>query len=77
MIFSTTKTMSKKEANQPKPEQAKVENSTVILTGATREEIAAKFDELKASNKDAHLMAGAVGQNSDGTFALRIDIVNS
>jgi UDP-N-acetylglucosamine 2-epimerase len=68
--------MSKKATNQPKPEEAKLENGTVILTGATREEVADHFDELKASAQDAHLMAGAVGRNSDGTFALRIDIVN-
>lgn len=52
-------------------------NSPTILTGNTREEVAQKFEELKASAKDATLMAGAVGQKNDGTFELRIDIVKS
>ena len=50
---------------------------TTILTGKTREEVAQKFEELKASSEGATLMAGAVGQKDDGTFELRIDIVKS
>ena len=53
----------------------KMQNGTTILTGKTREEVAKKFEELKASAEGATLMAGAVGQKDDGTFELRIDIV--
>ena len=55
----------------------KMQNGTTILTGKTREEVAQRFGELKASCEGATLMAGAVGQKADGTFELRIDIVNS
>jgi hypothetical protein len=50
-------------------------SGTTILTGKTRDEVAQKFDELKASCEGATLMAGAVGQKADGTFELMIDIV--
>ena len=49
---------------------------TVILKGSSRDDIAEQFDKFKASNADATLMAGAVGQKGDGTFELRIDIVH-
>ena len=52
-------------------------NGPVILSGASREEVAQKFDELKASYEGATLMAGAVGQKADGTFELRIDFIKS
>lgn len=52
----------------------KMQNGTTILMGKTREEVAQRFDELKASCEGATLMAGAVGQKADGTFELRIDI---
>jgi hypothetical protein len=64
---------SKKATIAPK----KMANGTTILTGKTREEVAAKFEELKASCEGATLMAGAVGQKADGTFELRIDITNA
>ena len=48
-----------------------------IITGATRDEVAQKFQELKASCEGASLMAGAVGQKADGTFELRIDFIKS
>jgi len=70
--------MSKKDNNQNESAQAKLNPGTVILTGKSREEVSVKFDELKASAKDATLMAGAVGRRSDdGTFELRIDIANN
>lgn len=53
-----------------------VKNGPIILTSKTREEMAQKFEELKASTEGATLMVGAVGQKADGTFELRIDIVN-
>ena len=38
-------------------------NGPVILSGASRDEVAQKFQELKAScEKGASLMAGAVGR---------------
>ena len=55
----------------------KKKNGTIMLCGKSREEVAQKFDELKASSEDATLMAGAVGQKADGTFELRIDIINA
>jgi hypothetical protein len=48
-----------------------------IITGKTRDEVAQKFQELKASCEGASLMAGAVGRKADGTFELRIDIINA
>ena len=65
--------MSKKDNNIDE----KKLSGTTILTGKTREEVAQKFEELKASAEGATLMAGAVGQKDDGTFELRIDIVKS
>ena len=58
--------------NEQKP------NGTTVLTGTTREEVAQKFEELKAScDEGATLMAGAVGRNrEDGTYTLQVTIVN-
>lgn len=53
-----------------------IHTGTTILKGTSRDDIAEQFDNLKASNADATLMAGAVGRKSDGTFELRIDIVH-
>lgn len=63
--------MSKKD----KAIDVKKPSGTTILTGKTRDEVAQKFDELKASCEGATLMAGAIGQKGDGTFELIIDIV--
>jgi hypothetical protein len=52
-------------------------NGPVILSGKTRDEVAQKFQELKASCEGASLMAGAVGRKADGTFELRIDFIKS
>ena len=52
-------------------------NGPVILSGASREEVAQKFETLKASAKGFTLMAGAVGRKADGTFELRIDFIKS
>lgn len=65
--------MSKTKATQKSDKK----NGPTILTGKTREEVAQKFEELKASCEGATLMAGAVGQKDDGTFELKINIVNS
>lgn len=65
-----------KDAVAEQQEERKL-SGTTIVTGKTREEVAQKFEELKASAEGATLMAGAVGQKDDGTFELRIDIVNS
>jgi hypothetical protein len=51
-------------------------NGTTILTGKTRDEVAQKFEELKASCEGATLMAGAVGRKADGSaYTLQVDIV--
>ena len=69
--------MSKTKDNVIDDKNLKNFSGTTILTGKTREEVAQKFEELKASAEGATLMAGAVGQKDDGTFELRIDIVKS
>ena len=65
------KSKSKKDVIDQKP------NGPVILSGKTRDEVAQKFEELKASCEGASLMAGAVGRKADGTFELRIDFIKS
>ena len=52
-----------------------MKNEQTILTSKTREELFAKFDELKASIKDVNLSTGAVGRNDDGTLILQVNIV--
>lgn len=48
--------------------------SPVILTAATREELAEKFSTFASQHEGATLTAGAVGRNKDdGTYSLRID----
>ena len=73
--------MSKKKAPESdKPESTNVadglmKNGETILTANSREELFAKFDELKASTKDVPLSTGAVGRKDDGNFILQIKIV--
>ena len=50
-----------------------VKEGLVRLSAPTRDALAAKFAELKASTKGATLSAGAVGQQDDGLF---VQIVN-
>ena len=64
---------SKKAIIEPK----KKPNGTIMLNGKSREDVAQKFVELKASCEGATLIAGAVGQKADGTFELRVDITNA
>jgi hypothetical protein len=52
-----------------------LKNGQTILTAKTREELFAKFNELKASAKDVPLMTGAVGRKDDGNFILQVNIV--
>ena len=52
-------------------------NGKAILTANTREELFAKFNELKASAKDVTLSTGAIGQKDDGTFSLKVFILKS
>ena len=48
--------------------------SPVILTAVTREELAEKFSTFASQHEGAALTAGAVGRNKDdGTYSLRID----
>ena len=55
---------------------AKKENATqfpVTLTAATREELAAKYDELKDQHAGETLIAGCVARSKDdGTFKITI-----
>ena len=45
----------------------------VTLTAATREELAAKYDELKDQHAGETLMAGCVARSKDdGTFKMTI-----
>lgn len=64
--------MSKKEAAQNSEQTIK--NGTTILNAPSREELFAKFNELKASSEGATLMTGCVGENPDGTFSLMVNI---
>ena len=76
-------TMSKNQT--PKSEQAEASNpvadallldGATVLTAPSREELFAKFNEIKASVKDVPLMTGAVGRSrDDGTYSLQINIV--
>ena len=51
-------------------------DGATVLTAKTREELFAKFNEIKASVKDVPLMTGAVGRSrDDGTFSLQVNIV--
>jgi hypothetical protein len=69
----------------PKSEQAEAKGNPIadallldgatVLTAPSREELFAKFDELKASAKDVPLMTGAVGRKDDGNFILQVNIV--
>ena len=49
-------------------------NGTITLTANSRDELFAKFGEIKASSEGATLSTGCVGQKEDGTFALQVDI---
>ena len=77
-------TMSKNQT--PKSEQAEVKGNPIadallldgatVLTANSREELFAKFNEIKASVKDVPLTTGAVGRSrDDGTYCLQINIV--
>lgn len=77
-------TMSKNQT--PKSEQAETKGNPVadallldgatVLTAPSREELFAKFNEIKASVKDVPLATGAVGRSrDDGTYSLQINIV--
>ena len=69
----------------PKSEQAEASNPVAdallldgqtVLTANSREELFAKFNEIKASVKDVTLSTGAVGRSrDDGTYCLQINIV--
>ena len=66
---------------QPKPEVkgASIDelkkNGSITLNAHTRDELTAKFNDLKASAKDVTLMTGAVGQKDDCTFIMQVDII--
>lgn len=48
----------------------------VTLTAATREELAAKYDELKDQHAGETLMAGCVARSKDdGTFKMTITTI--
>ena len=50
-------------------------NGQTALTAPSREELFAKFNEIKASVKDVPLATGAVGRSrDDGTFILQVNI---
>lgn len=67
----------KETPTKQSPELAELTlNGTVTLTAPTREELAAKFDALKAESEGIALMAGAVGRSrDDGTYNLQVDII--
>ena len=65
------------KSEQPTVADELLKNGSITLQADRREALMTKFDELKASIEDVTLAAGCVGRSKDdGTFALRIDIVN-
>ena len=50
-------------------------NGSITLNAPTRDELTAKFNDLKASAKDVTLMTGAVGQKDNSTFIMQVDII--
>lgn len=65
------------KSEQPTVADELLKNGSITLQADSREALMTKFDELKASIEDVTLAAGCVGRSKDdGTFALRIDIVN-
>ena len=73
-----SKNQQQKSEKQPTVADELLKNGNITLQAASREELMAKFDELKASIKDVTLAAGCVGRSKDdGCFALRIDIVKN
>ncbi len=65
------------KSEQPTVADELLKNGNITLQADSREALMTTFDELKASIKDVTLAAGCVGRSKDdGTFALRIDIVN-
>lgn len=47
----------------------------IVLTSATREDLFAQFEQLKAERPDNTLIAGAVARSKDtGEYSLRVDI---
>ena len=68
----------KDENQQPSLIDELMEKGTIIIKADSREEIAAQFDELKASAKDVTLSTGAVGRSrEDGSFSLQIDVIKN
>ena len=66
----------KDENQQPSLIDELMEKGTITIKADSREEIAAQFDELKASAKDVTLSTGAVGRSrEDGSFSLQIDVI--
>lgn len=53
-----------------------VKEGLVRLSAPTRDGLAAKFEELKASVTGATLSAGAVGQQDDGLFVQIVNVKN-
>lgn len=72
-----SKNQQQKSEKQPTVADELLKNGNITLQADSREALMATFDELKASIEDVTLAAGCVGRSKDdGTFALRIDIVN-
>lgn len=76
--------MAKKENEQHQEQEqvtAPVGSSTgandypKTLTAATREDLFAEVEKLKASAKDVTLSAGAVARNEQGQYVIQIDII--
>lgn len=74
--------MAKKENEQPQEQQVSAPGNSVAgndypktLTAATREDLFAEVEKLKASAKDVTLSAGAVARNEQGQYVIQIDII--
>jgi hypothetical protein len=63
------------EATVTKPIDELKAKGTLTLTANSREELFAKFDELKADADGMELSCGCVGQTADGNFVMNVLII--
>ena len=69
--------MSKNQTADKQPSQALQalkDSGTTILSATTRDELASKFDALKAEAEGITLATGAIARNDAGTYILRVDV---
>ena len=65
----------KEETQQPSVYDELKVNSTLKLTAKSREELFAKYGELKADADGMKLSCGCVGQTADGNFVMNVTTI--